>query len=68
MHQEDYISRDGAEKLAQRIRDYWKARGVHVRVWVEETKLDSGVARSHELHRIIYAVRSSLNGSRVQKA
>ncbi len=44
MPKDDYLSRPGATKLAQRIEQHWKARGIKgVRAWVDEGLAPSGV-------------------------
>ena len=52
---DDYLTMEGATRLASRIRDYWSARAEAVRVWVEPIKRAGLDDRA-------YQVRSDLVG------
>lgn len=53
MHLNDTLKRDGAQRLAVQLREYWAERGILVRTWIEPVKLPSH-------HGEVYAVRSNL--------
>lgn len=52
----DSLSPSGAYKLADTIRDYWAARGVRAKVWVEQCASKVGP---------LWCVRSDLASQRV---
>jgi hypothetical protein len=54
----EYLSKAGAEQLAERLRQYWAKHDRVVDVWVEKTLLeDVGDKKT----RHVYAVRSDLH-------
>lgn len=52
----DTLKRDGAQRLAIQLREYWAERGILVRTWIEPVYLFGRIEFSG-----IYAVRSNLH-------
>lgn len=52
MKQREYLSKEGAEELAQRIEQYWSALGHRVKCWLEVVP--------GRIDRLVYGVRSDI--------
>lgn len=58
--QMDYLTRDGAFILADRIRHYWRDKKIKRPVLVEVVALDNPIARRSKDDPFLYVVRSNL--------
>ena len=58
MGHRDYLSFDGATRLALKIEDYWRRRGFDVNAWIEPVTLKFGAKQTDLSHA--YIVRSDV--------